>query len=589
MTYKIMLVDDEPANLRLLERLFRRDYHVLTASSGDMALQLLAQHDVALLITDQRMAGMTGIELLERTAAMRPHTVRIILTGYTDVEDLVQAINSGHVYKYVTKPWSNDELRMTVSRALEHYETNRSRHELERANERLSTSLKEMSRGVVRAIIDALEAKDEHLHGHARRSSGYAVAIGRRMRLDVAQLEEISLAALLHDIGKIGTPDRILLKPGVCTEEELAVIRLHSERGARMLAGMPDMQDVASAVRHHHENWDGTGYPEGLSGEQIPLSARVILVAEAYDAMTSPRPFREAFDHESAVERLQRGAGTHFDPQVVRAFCGLEEITQIRGSIAEQSWGQRLSPAPVEADNLSFAEMVREVEREPVLAACVVQRANRECARDAGSNVAPLVGILAACERIGVDALRALVAENVARARCTISPDELWEHTLRSAAAARLLAEQTGVMDADDAYALALLHDTGELLLRSLFPETMENILWFKEERLDREVAAFGVDHAQVSQWVLDACGVPRQLTSAVQAHHDAARINDPVALLLNLADSIAHAKDSSEIATLDNFGTDRLYILRLSRGDLARIHQLTTEALEETHALATV
>ncbi|HEX8921635.1 MAG TPA: response regulator, partial [Pyrinomonadaceae bacterium] len=118
MPYKIMIVDDEPANLRLLERLFRRDHNVVTAGSGEEALRLLEQHDVALLITDQRMPGMTGIELLKRTAAFRPHTVRIILTGYTDVTALVEAINCGQVYKYVTKPWSNDELRLTVGRAL---------------------------------------------------------------------------------------------------------------------------------------------------------------------------------------------------------------------------------------------------------------------------------------------------------------------------------------------------------------------------------------------------------------------------------------------------------------------------------------
>jgi DNA-binding NtrC family response regulator len=144
MLYKIMIVDDEAANLRLLERLFRNDYEVTTAESGEEALRLLDQHEVALLITDQRMPGMTGVELVKRTAAVRPRMVRIILTGYTDVETLVEAINSGHVYKYVTKPWNNDELRLTVSRALEHYETNRARHELEMTNRRLAARLEQI-------------------------------------------------------------------------------------------------------------------------------------------------------------------------------------------------------------------------------------------------------------------------------------------------------------------------------------------------------------------------------------------------------------------------------------------------------------
>jgi len=160
MAYKIMVVDDEPANLRLLERLFRRDYQVVAASSGAEALRLLEQHDVALLITDQRMPGMTGIELLGHAARLRPHMVRIILTGYTDVEALVEAINCGQVYRYLTKPWNNEDLRLTAARALEHYEANRGQHELTRVNERLNARLRDTARAFVRTVADALEALD---------------------------------------------------------------------------------------------------------------------------------------------------------------------------------------------------------------------------------------------------------------------------------------------------------------------------------------------------------------------------------------------------------------------------------------------
>ena len=144
MSYKIIVVDDEPSNLRVLERLFRHDYEVITAESGEEALRLLSEHDAALVITDQRMPNMTGVELLKRTADIRPHMVRIILTGYTDIETLVEAINSGLVYKYVTKPWNNEELCLTVNRALEHYETNKGRHEFEMVNQRLTTRLREI-------------------------------------------------------------------------------------------------------------------------------------------------------------------------------------------------------------------------------------------------------------------------------------------------------------------------------------------------------------------------------------------------------------------------------------------------------------
>jgi len=144
MSHKILVVDDEPANLRSLARLFREEYEVLTAESGQQALELLGLHDVALLITDQRMPGMEGIELLKRTVPIRPRMVRMILTGYTDVDALVEAINCGQVYRYVTKPWNNEDLRMTVKRALEHFETNKKSYELALSNERLMSRIQEI-------------------------------------------------------------------------------------------------------------------------------------------------------------------------------------------------------------------------------------------------------------------------------------------------------------------------------------------------------------------------------------------------------------------------------------------------------------
>ncbi len=161
MKNKILIVDDEAANLRALERLFRNDYNVLTAQSGDEALALLQQHDVALLITDQRMPEMTGIELLQKTVPLRPHMVRILLTGYTDVSTLIEAINCGHVYRYVTKPWSNDDLCVTVSRALEHFEANKARHNLDMTNQRLRARLRE---------INELATPDDQLLGNPEAS-----------------------------------------------------------------------------------------------------------------------------------------------------------------------------------------------------------------------------------------------------------------------------------------------------------------------------------------------------------------------------------------------------------------------------------
>src|ERR1043166_5398216 len=164
MNYKLLFVDDEFANIRLLERLFRQDYSCLTASSAEEALELLDQHEVAVIITDQRMPSMTGVELLKRSAVRRPHMVRILLTGYTDLEALVEAVNCGLVYMYVKKPWNNEDLKLRVSRAVEHYENNKRQHSLAANNKRLESRLNEMKVGLLRMAAGILQLQDSRCH-----------------------------------------------------------------------------------------------------------------------------------------------------------------------------------------------------------------------------------------------------------------------------------------------------------------------------------------------------------------------------------------------------------------------------------------
>lgn len=574
MTYKLLIVDDEPANLRLLERLFRRNYEIITATSGAEGLELLRQHAAAVIISDQRMPGMTGVEFLKLAAEMRQHTLRIILTGYTDASALVEAINSGVVYKYVTKPWNNDDLQQTVALALQHYETNRARHDLTLQTERLTERLRETTRGFVRLIADALDAKDEHAHGHARRTSGYATAIARRLNFDSEDIEQLSLAAFLHDIGRIGTPDSILMKSGALTDEERAIVQLHSERGARMLAGVPDFIEASAAVRHHHEHFDGTGYPEGLSGNQIPLHARIIGVADAYDAMTNPRPFRHALTHEEAVAELQSGAGVRFDPDIVAAFCSFETIGRIRRYISE---GSSLESERMFGDETDIPPqaLLEIIETDLILALEVLRAAN------ALQPDAPTARLLTAGARIGEARLRALVEIHGLPA-----PDQESEwrtHSLRCAVAAYQLAEHTGVMHPEDAYTLGLLHNAGDLLLHTVFPMEMFELTEMEEDaRLARQVEMFGVEAAQISQWMLEACGVPRPLTAAVQTHHDVMRINAPTALLLHVANRIANAEEAYQVAAVDALGTDRLAMLGVSRADLHSICERTAALADE-------
>jgi putative nucleotidyltransferase with HDIG domain len=470
----------------------------------------------------------------------------------------------------VTKPWNNEELRLTAARALEHYEAVRGRHELTRAHERLNARLHEMTRSFVRTIADALEAKDEYTHGHARRVGGYAAAVGRRLGLDSRELEQLSLAALLHDIGKIATPDHILLKPDVLTPEEREVVRQHAERGARMLAGVPDMEEVAAIIRHHHEHFDGTGYPEGLAADFIPLASRIIHLTDSYDAMTSPRPFREACDHETALKLIERQSGAQFDPEVVRAFLGLEALAAIRRRVSPDTWGGLMTDSSFELSDAepSFAELSRAVESDPVLAACVLHEANTKYTAE------PTARLGEACARLGEVRLGLLVARVGTPERRDEQARLDWARSLRAAEAARQLAARTRIMDGEAAYTLGLLHDVGETLLAALFPSRAETLRGLADEtRIEEEVAAFGVDHAQVGQWVLEACRVPRTLAAAVQAHHDVLRINAPVALLLHTADAVARVEESCNFASLDALGSDRLAMLGLNRSVLADVH----------------
>lgn len=677
-----MIVDDEPANLRLLQRLFRRDYQVICAESGAEALSLLEQHDVALLITDQRMSGMTGIELLERTARLRPATVRIILTGYTDTQALVEAINCGQVYRFITKPWNNDDLRSTVARALQHYEESRSRFELARINERLARNLQEMTHAFVRAIGDALDAKDDYAQGHARRTQGFALAIGRRLCLEPESLEHLSLAAFLHDIGRIGTPDALLLKPGALTTEERHIMQQHSERGARLLAGVPGMAEVAVAVRHHHEHFDGSGYPRGISGYQIPQLSRIILVADAYDALTCPRPFREAHTHEQAIRILRDGSGKSFDSEIVNAFCELESLALIRRRITAADFSQPLAAGyePAYARRLTqiqqqgFDELQVEVMTDPLLAlnvlraankceiempneaaAATVQNSSQDSSQDLPTahddnnnnnnsdgdhatndltvatfaletNAAAVADLAAACRKLGVQGLRETIkqhfgitavsnsqddeplVDNLLVNDESFAPNELatttfneriavgeyaayvssestnrfQERALRCATAARLLAEHTGVIDPADAYTLGLTHDVGLTLLRESFPRTMHELDKLDEdERIEKEVEHFGIDHAQVSEWMLERCHVPRTLAALTYAHHDVLRTSNPAALLLHVAARLAHADNANASLALDALASERFSALNLTRSVIATIYTRTAELTE--------
>lgn len=321
--YKILCVDDETANLRLLERLFRDSYDVYTAASGAEALELLEVHDIAVIISDQRMPGMTGIEFLKRAAEMRRQTVRIMLTGYTDAGTLVEAINSSVVYKYVTKPWINEDLAATVKRALQHYETMKGQRQLQLHNERLQSSLAAARDAFIEVLMQRLDAKDPFARGHAERVRGLSVAIGERLGLDRSELEKLALAAYLHETPLTGLAGEAIESP-YTSDRDYRFIESCFADALELFDRVSDLDEVATVLRFQFEHVDGSGRPHGFSHDQIPLHARILSVANAFDTMTAPRNDSFPISTQEALRKMLGMARRQYDDAVVDALCEIK-------------------------------------------------------------------------------------------------------------------------------------------------------------------------------------------------------------------------------------------------------------------------
>lgn len=318
MTYKLLIVDDEQANLRLLERLFSSEYECFIASSGPAAIKVLEQHDVAIIITDQRMPGMSGIELLKATATLRPHMVRILLTGYTDVDALVETINCGLVYMYFTKPWNNDDLKLKVMRARDHYENNRKRSSLVLANERLGQTVQALTLGIVKSLVEMARSRNEDEYNHALRVCKHTSAIASKLDLSEKEINELATAALLHNLN---------LSEGLITPRnrggvESAALQTHAECELGLLESIPELANVADMIRMQRENFDGSGSPTGLGAEQIPLGSRIIRIADEYDLLLRPKASAPML-HAEAMRFLSQRSGKQFDPAVVEVMSQL--------------------------------------------------------------------------------------------------------------------------------------------------------------------------------------------------------------------------------------------------------------------------
>ncbi len=322
---RVVIVDDEPRLRQVLVRLMARDgFACADVGDAEAALAALEAAPATLLLSDLRLPGIDGVELLRRVRDRWPDTAVVMISAVADVEVAVGCLALGAM-DYLTKPFHLEEVRARVGQALERrrlvVENRAYQRHLEARVAEQARRLESLFLASMQSLTDALEVKDPYTRGHSERVSRYALAIGRRLGLDARSLAQLDLGGHLHDIGKIGVREGVLNKAGPLSADEYAHIMTHPEIGWRLLA--PLLSDAPAAldvVRSHHERFDGSGVPDGLAGEAIPFAARVAAVADAFDAMTSRRPYRDGLTLEAARAELRRCAGTQYDPRVVEAF-----------------------------------------------------------------------------------------------------------------------------------------------------------------------------------------------------------------------------------------------------------------------------
>lgn len=314
--FKVLCVDDEPDIVGNLRRFFHRDYEVVTTCSGSEGIELIKSQPFDLIISDQRMPVVTGDQVLKAALETQPEAIRILLTGYADMDSIIKCVNDAGIYKYVSKPWEPEMLRLTVVRALESLS-------LKRKISNFAAELKKGYVDVVTMLSVACEGRDEDTGFHVLRVQHYTEQLALGMGLSATDAEHYGLMSILHDIGKLYIPDIVLKKPSNLDLDEWALMQRHCEYGVKILGANPFFDVAKEIASGHHEKFDGSGYPKGLNGEEIPLSARIVAVADVFDALTSRRPYKEPWPVEKAIAAIQDSAGSQFDPAVVSCLADL--------------------------------------------------------------------------------------------------------------------------------------------------------------------------------------------------------------------------------------------------------------------------
>jgi len=333
---RILVVDDELAICQLLcERLTLEGYECATSAHTEAARLRLAEEQFDLIISDLRMPGISGLDLLKEVRTKYPHLAFVMCTGEDDVRVGIESMKQG-ASDYLVKPLQLDGVVASVERALE---KQRLQIELQRHRDRLEEMVEQRTRQLqvairrieqtydetLAALGAALELRDIETQGHSRRVTHYCLEIARGLHCPVEELRVIARGSFLHDIGKIGIPDAILLKPDRLSEEETFLMQTHARIGYELVCRIAFLTPAAQIILTHQERYDGTGYPQGLRGEEIPLGSRIFAVADTLDAMTSDRPYRTSLPFSAASEEIVGQAGRQFDPDVVRVFQSIPE------------------------------------------------------------------------------------------------------------------------------------------------------------------------------------------------------------------------------------------------------------------------
>lgn len=308
----VLAVDDEELIISLLTKVLEDcGYETLSASDGTQAVSLLQSTKIDVLLCDVVMPGMSGLDVLVKAREINPDIMMIIMmSGYADMAMAQQALDLG-ANDFLVKPFSLLSIPIAIERGLRRKEIESGIFARQR-NEVLLQSIK--------ALSAAMDAKEHLTYEHCERIAGMTLLIAKALRLSASDISTLELAAYMHDIGKIGVPESILLKPDSLSAEEWEEIRRHPTTGSHILSHIEGLSDLVEVIRHHHERVDGEGYPDGLAGDEIPLLSRILSISDAFDAMTSDRPYRSRLSEYEALRRLREAAGTQFDAELVDVF-----------------------------------------------------------------------------------------------------------------------------------------------------------------------------------------------------------------------------------------------------------------------------